>query len=270
MDRRNALALLTSAAIAAPFARLRAASGDIRSYGMAPDAAPDTNAAALQACLDDNAGRVVRVPGADHEYLMKGRIEVPGGSTIVLDDGARLRWIATETGSGSRLLRAPTQPGIEVMGDGFRLMGRGQILGPSRGIYVPLEMGLLCVGAGRDGKRRGFEVSDGVEFRDWGAYGIACQFVQDVHVRGVTVRECGYGGIVFLSCADGEVVSNQVGAIGPGTSGNAYGISCSHDSFNYSADPSAAFDGRRAAHPFCVNFLVAHNVVHDIPLWDGN
>lgn len=269
MNRRNAVALLTSAGIAAPFARLRAASDDIRSYGMAPGAAPETNSAALQACLADNAGRVVMIPGADYEYPMKGRIAVPAGTTIVLGDGARLRWVATEPGSGSKFLRSATQPGLEVMGDGFRLTGRGQILGPSRGVYVPLETGLLCVGAGRDAIRRGFEVSDGVEFRDWGSYGIAAQYVQDVRVRGVSVRDCGYGGMVFLSCIDGEVVSNRVGAIGPGTSGNAYGISFTHDSFNYSADPSAAIDGRRAANPFCINFLVAHNVVHDVPLWAG-
>jgi parallel beta-helix repeat protein len=236
---------------------------------MQPSAQAEVNSAAFQRCLNDTVNGPVTIPGADGEYLLAGRITVPAGRTIVLGDGARLRWLATEPASGGPFLRFATRPGLEVLGDEFHLTGRGQILGPSRGAYTALEIGLLCVGNGIDAVHRGFEISDGIEFRDWGSHGIALQFVRDVRIRGISVRECGYAGMQFLSCETGHILSNTVSAIGPGASGNAYGISCTHDSFNYAADPNAASDGRRAANRFCIDFEVAHNTVQDIPLWAG-
>jgi len=268
MNRRDALTLLAALGAAAPFARARGTSGDVRTYGMRPDASPSANAAALQRCLSANAGSQVTIPGADADYQLSGRVTAPAGTSIALGDGARLRWVATEPGGGS-FLRAATRCGIEVLGDGFRLTGRGKLIGPSPGAYVAREVGILCVGADARNGRRGFEISDGVEFADWGSHAIAAQFVRDVRIARIKIGGCGYAGMQFLSCQSGQIVSNTVGPIGPGTSGNAYGISCTHDSANYDQDPHAAEDGRLAANPFCSGFEVAGNTVFDIPLWSG-
>jgi len=271
MNRRDAITLLAGLGAAAPFGRARAAKpagGDVRSYGMRPDASPAANAAALQRCLNANTGGQVSIPGADADYQLTGRITAPAGTSIALGDGARLRWVATEP-NGSAFLRAPTRPGIEVQGDGFRLTGKGQIIGPSPGVYVAREIGILCVGNGSDGAHRGFEIGEGVELRDWGSHGIAAQFVRDVRIVRAKITGCGYAGMQFLSCQNGQILSNVVGPIDPGTSGNAYGISCTHDSANYGEDPHAAEDGRLAANPFCIGFEVAHNTVSDIPQWTG-
>jgi len=269
MNRRDAIARLVAAGTLAPFRELRAASSDVRSYGLKPDARPEVNAAALQRCFNDNRGGQVSVPGAAAEYQIAGPVTVSEGTTLVLGDGARLRWVSTAEGSGSAILRTKSRPGLEVMGGGFRLTGRGQILGPSRGVFVPLEIGLLCVGGGRDNLHRGFEISDGVEFRDWGSHGIAGQFVQGLRVHDVTVRDCGYAGMQFLSCQDGQFFSNHVVGITPGADGNAYGMSFTHDSFEYSSDPNAERDPRHVKNPFCTGIEVAHNVVEDVPLWCG-
>jgi hypothetical protein len=269
MNRRDTLSLLLATIAGTSWRRgATAAGGDARSYGLRPDAAPDANTQALQSYLNANAGGRVLIPGADADYQFNGRIMAPAGTTMVLGDGARLRWVATQAG-GTPFLRAPTNSAIEVAGDGFRLTGKGQIIGPSRAAYVVREVGILCVGNGMSGARRGFEISDGVELRDWGSHAIAAQFVRDVRIANIKVAGCGYAGMQFLSCQNGRIVSNVVGEIGPGTSGNAYGISCTHDSYDYGADPNAATNGRLAANPFCSSFEVSGNTVYDIPLWSG-
>jgi hypothetical protein len=268
MNRRETVALLAALGFATPFAKLRAASSDVRAYGMKPDAAPAVNAAALQKCLKENAGTTITIPGAPADYQVSGTITAPAGTSLVLADGARLRWVSTDA-NGSVFLRSPTRPGIDVLGDNFRLSGKGQIIGPSPGQYVGQEIGIVCVGAGASAPRRGFEIGDGIEILNWGSIGIAAQFVQDLRVQRVKVTNCGYGGMRFLSCKSGRILSNTVGAIGPGASGNAYGISCTHDSLNYDQDPHAGDNGRLAVNPFCIGFEVAGNTVYDIPLWAG-
>ncbi len=268
MNRRDAMTLLAAIAAASPLPKARAADGDVRSYGMKPDASPATNAAALQRCINENAGARVMIPGADADYQISGKISAPANTSIVLGDGARLRWVATQA-NGSTFLRSATRPGIDVLGDNFRLTGKGQIIGPSRGAYVAQEIGIVCVGRDARTPRSGFEISDGVEILGWGGIGVATQFVQSVKITGINVHDCGYGGMRFLSCQNGTILTNTVGAIGPGTDGNAYGISCSHDSLNYGQDPQAALNGRLAANPFCSSFEVAGNTVFDIPLWAG-
>ncbi len=243
--------------------------GDVRRYGMGVAASPAENAAALQRCLNASAGSVtVTVPGADAPYRMSGRVTAPPGTSISLGSGATLRWVATEPG-GSALLGTPCRSGIEVMGGDFRLVGNGRLAGPSAGAYVPNEIGILCVGKNAAAMFSGFTIADGIELSGWGSRGIALQFVSDVRVSGVSIRNCGYAGMHFLSCRRGRIHSNTVGEIGPGTSGNAYGISCTHDSRGYAADPNAVANGRNVANPFCTDFDVAFNTVHDIPLWVG-
>lgn len=268
MNRRDAITLFMGIGAVAPCARATSGAVDVAGYGMRPDAAPATNTVALQRCLNSSAGGHVTIPGADADYRLSGRILVPANTAITLGDGARLRWVATEP-SGTPFLRSPTRPGIEVLGGGFRLSGNGKIVGPSAKTYVPNEMAILCIGNGVDDAYRGFEISDGVDFSGWGSQAVVAQFVRDVRIVRIQIHDCGYAGLMFLSCESAQILHNNIGAIGPGTSGNAYGISCTHDSLNYDADPQAARDGRRAKNPFCIGFEVAGNTVYDVPSWSG-
>jgi len=241
--------------------------GDVRRYGMSVTAAPSDNTAALQRCLNASAGSAtVTIPGADAAYQLTGRVTAPPGTVISLGNGATLRWVATEPGP-TAMMGAPCRPGIEIMEGDFRLSGKGRLVGPSAGVYVGNEIGILCVGQNATALRSGIAITDGVELSGWGSRAILLQFASDVQVSGVRIGNCGYGGMHFLSCRRGRIQSNVVGDIGPGSSGNAYGISCTHDSRNYAADPAAVEDGRNAANPFCSDFDVAFNTVHDIPLW---
>ena len=87
MKRRDAIALLAMAGTVAPFNRLRAASSDASRYGLSAAARPEVNAAALQRCLDDNAGGTVTIPGSDGEYPLAGRITVGAHTQLMLGDG---------------------------------------------------------------------------------------------------------------------------------------------------------------------------------------
>jgi hypothetical protein len=243
--------------------------GDVRRYGMTPAAAPAENAAALQRCLNASARAVtVTIPGADTDYQVTGRITAPTGTSIALGNAATLRWVATEL-SSSLLLGAPCRPGLELVGGDFRLTGKGRLIGPSAGAYVPNEIGILCLGQSSTALHSGITIAEGVELAGWGSRAVALQFAGDVTVSGIKVRNCGYAGMHFLSCRRGRIYSNHVGEIGPGSSGNAYGISCTHDSRNYANDPNAVDNGRNTANPFCSEFDVAFNTVYDIPLWVG-
>jgi len=243
--------------------------GDVRRYGMTVTGAPSDNTAALQRCLNASAGSAtVTIPGADAAYQLTGRVTAPPGTVISLGNGATLRWVATAPVT-TALLGATCRPGIEIMQGDFRLTGNGRLVGPSAGAYVGNEIGILCLGQSATALRSGIAITDGVELSGWGSRAIAMQFVSDVQVQGIKISKCGYAGMQFLSCRRGRIQSNHVGEIGPGTAGNAYGISCTHDSRNYAADPNAAADGRNAANPFCIDFDVAYNTVYDIPLWVG-
>jgi parallel beta-helix repeat protein len=277
MKRRAVLSLLatsgiyvvtTRAAVDAPRLNTSFPTGDLRRYGVAPSGAPEVNSAALQRCLDESAGKAtVRVPAADADYTLAGRITAPAHTTIVLEKGARLRWVSTQQ-NGGELVRSPTRPGLEVVGDNFSLTGEGHIIGPSTGAFVASEIGLFCSGT-TSARRRGFIVGQNVDFMNWGQFGIVAAFTSNIEITGITVHHCGYAGIACLSCADGKILHNEVGAIGPGANGNAYCISCTHDSRYYNQDPNAESNGRAVANPFCSNMLVEGNTAYDNPLWTG-
>lgn len=272
MNRREAVSLVAAGAAFGPLG-LRTAWGapsvDARTFGLAVGASPAANAAALRRCLSESAGRaIVQIPGMGAEYQLAGKITAPARTSIVLADGARLKWVATEP-TGTEFLGAPTRPGIEVAGDEFALAGDGSLVGPTEGTYLANEIGILAIGESAAALRKGFFVGNGVRLSGWGSRAIAAQFVSDVRVIATVIGHCGYGGMQFLSCHTGQIRGNVVESIGPGASGNAYGISCTHDSRSYAQDPNALANGRLAANPFCSDFVIEQNTVQDIPLWTG-
>lgn len=242
--------------------------GDVRRYGFSGDAGVTDNTTALTNALAANAGYVpVVVPNMGAYAKFTGRIVAPANSTLVLQDGAELRWTATAA-TGTSFLGSATRPGIEVTGDNFRLEGRGIIRGPTSASYVSNEVAIFGKGTSSASRKSGFVVDGEIEFLNWGAYGIALQYVNDVRVSRTKIHDVGYSGMAFLSCTHGRVMFNDVSSITPGTSGNAYGISCTHDSTGYNAD-SEVLAGRQrtATNPFCIDFHVCHNEVSDIPVW---
>jgi hypothetical protein len=190
------------------------------------------NTTAFQELLNKSAGKLpVRIGGRGSLfYKLTGRVTAPAHTHIILEDGAELRWTST-TDSGSAFLGSATRPGIEMMGDDFVIEGKGILRGPSVDAYVPNECAVFARGASSAARKRGLAIRGAIEIVDWGSHGVLAQFVDDIsmadpltHIHGI-----GYAGAMFISCNRGRVRHVQVGDIAPGTAGNAYGISLSHD-----------------------------------------
>lgn len=240
--------------------------GDARRYGYIADNGVTDNTLAIQNALDANAGFTqVYIPAGGYGAItgtLTGR-NVP----IFMEEGSELRWTAT-TADGPSWLGAPSRPGIQILDDNFKIKGHGKLTGPSSGSYVANEFCLIRVGTSATSRGVGFEVQD-VEISGWGSYGIGLQFVEDIHIENTKIHDCGYHGMAFLSCLHGIVHANKVYSITPGTSSNAYGISCSHDSTSYSSDANASSAPRQTTNPFCIDFDISFNEIYDIPLWIG-
>lgn len=246
--------------------------GDGRRFGMKADGSTD-NTNAFQSALDEAAGiaPVLIYPGASY-YKLVGRVTAPANTMIVLIGGAELRWTAT-TANGSNFLGAATRPGIEVTGDKFTLTGQGKLTGPSAASYVANEVAIFSKGTSSLVRRTQFWIEGEVEIHNWGYGGVLGQFLDDTDVSGALVHDCGYLGIMFLSSGHGSVQRCHVHTITPGTDGNAYGISLTHDSTDYDLDDhvdgTIDTNGRLAVNPFCNDWDISANVVHDVVLWTG-
>ena len=244
------------------------APGDVRRYGFNGDGGTTDNTVAFQSALTANAGFVpVVVPNMGAYAKLTGRVTAPANTTIVLENNAELRWTATAA-TGSTLLDSATRPGIEVTGDNFTIEGKGIIAGPLAGVYVGGEIGIFAKGTNTATRKTGFTIGGEVEIRNWGYAGWVCQFVNGINASGFHTHDCGHAGWFAFSCSHSEVYNFETGDITPGTGGNAYGYSCTHDSTGYSTDPNIATP-RLVANPFCIDFKVHDFTVYNVPLWTG-
>lgn len=239
--------------------------GYMERYGGSTSQSAANNATALTNALA--TGHRVRFNARSGFYALTGRIVAPANSWITLE-GAELRWSATAA-TGSNFLGVATRPGIEVTGNNFHLDGFGAITGPSTASYVSNECGIYMTGTSTSVRKSGFWVNGKIEFSKWGSYPILLQFVNRIEIVGPYIHDSGYIGIHMSSCDHGKIRHCEISTMTPGTGGEAQGISLSHDSTNYSADPNAGTNGRLAANPFCVDWDIDSNEVRDIVIWTG-
>lgn len=245
--------------------------GDSRRQAITNDSSTDYTSA-FQAVLSAAAGAVpvhVYKTQASGYIKLTGRVTAPANTHIVLHDGVELRWTAT-TATGSTILGAASRPGIEVTGNNFLLEGPGKLTGPTTGSVVTNEVAVMMKGSNTSTRLTGFHVRGDIEISSWGSYGTLCQFVDHATVEWNKIHDIGYCGAQFLSCTHWSAVFNEVNSITPGIAGDAYGISGSHDSTNYSSD-SEVLAGRQrtAANPFCIDGHADFNTVYDVPSWRG-
>lgn len=251
--------------------------GDVRRYGFNGDSGVTDNTVALNNALLANAGfRPVRVPNMGGYAKVAGILTCPANTQLFIEDEAELRWSAAGATSvgWSTGGSAPTA-GIQVTGDHVEIRG-GLLTGPSgAGVYTANEFGIFRVGAGSGNQGTGSPGThlkiDGVELKFWGAYGIGVRFVDHVEVLNKThVHDCGYQGINLSSCKFGLIDSAIVHDITPGTVGNAYGTSFSHDTVGYSTDPEVVAGAPRlAVNPYCSGCTIRNSTVYNVPLWEG-
>lgn len=245
------------------------APGDVRRYGFNGDNGVTTNNTAFQNAITANAGFVpVRVPNMGGYAKLTSRITAPANTTIILEDGAELRWTATAA-TGTALLGAATRPGIEVQGNNFRIEGRGILKGPSVATYVDNECGIFGKGTSSASRSEGFYIGPGIELTQWGSYGVVLQFWNWINVSGLRSYGNGGYGACFFSCNHGRALGVLVGDIGPGPSSEPIGFCLTHDSTDYDVDAEVlAGRQRTATNPFCQDWEVS-GTAYDVPLWHG-
>jgi len=209
---------------------------------------------AIQAALNSlSSGGTLLIPNG--EYILTSGITVSNDNVVVECQGnATFKW--TILGSGVN--------GITVNANNFEWSG-GIAIGPSVASYVANERFISMVGTSTSVRKTGLKVFN-VEIYNFGAYGVYAQFVDNIIIKNNYIHDCGYSGASFLSCNYGNFEANKVKNITPGTVGNMYGLSLTHDSTNYSSDPNAGT--KLAANPFCWDWYVAGNHVEDIN-WEG-
>jgi hypothetical protein len=144
---------------------------------------------------------------------------------------------------------------ITVNANNFAITG-GKLQGPAASVYVVNEIGIKMIGASTSARKSGLELRN-VEITQFGRAGVSCQFVDNIVVNECYIHYCGYAGAEFLSCNNGVATKNRVLNVTPGTVGNMYGITLTHDSTGYNTDPNAGT--KLAANPFCWNWYVGQN-----------
>jgi hypothetical protein len=165
--------------------------------------------------------------------------------TLQMDAGAVLRFPTLGFG-----IKA-----ITINANNFAIEG-GKLQGPAASVYVGDENGIHMIGTSTSVRKTGLELRN-VEITQFGSSGVYAQFVDNIIINQCIFTYCGYAGALFLSCNNGVVTDNQFLNITPGTSGNMYGISLTHNTAGYNIDPNAGT--KQAANPFCWNWYIGQN-----------
>jgi len=155
---------------------------------------------------------------------------------------------------------------IKVTADDFAIFGFPKLFGPFTGVYVADENGIEMVGTSSLNRLSGLTLE--VEVSNFGSGGIFAKWTNNIDIRPDSyVHDCGYTGMQFLSCTRGKIIGTRVEKITPGTAGNAYGITLTHDTTGYNLDPNAGT--KQALNPFCQDWDILANFVEEVPVWVG-
>jgi hypothetical protein len=217
----------------------------VTDYGAKGDDSTD-NTAFIQAAIDAlTTGGTLYFPTGTYR---SGALTVGNANiTFEMADNAVLKF--PTLGSGVTA--------ITVNANNFGITG-GKLQGPAPSVYVMNERGIYMAGTSTSVRKSGLELRN-VEITQFGRAGVSCKFVDNILLTECYIHYCGYAGAEFLSCNNGVATKNRILNITPGTTGNMYGITLTHDSTGYNTDPNAGT--KLAANPFCWNWYVGQNYV---------
>jgi hypothetical protein len=207
---------------------------------------------------DDSTINTTAIQTAIDSLTNGGTLYFPTGTyrTGSLTIGsANIKFLMTD----GTVLKFPTlgasTKAITVNANNFSIEG-GKLQGPAASVYVANENGIQMIGTSTSARKSGLRLVD-VEITQFGGHGIYAQFVDSIFLDSCKIHYCGYSGASFLSCNHGVATKNQFLNITPGTVGNMYGITLTHDSTGYSSDPNAGT--KAAANPFCWDWYIGYN-----------
>jgi hypothetical protein len=223
----------------------------VQDFGAAGNGSTDDTAAFQLAFNALTSGGELVIPNGT--YKLTSTITVSNANVSVSCSGT-LTW--TTLGASKN--------GLTISANNF-LWDGGRIYGPSVGTYVVNERFISMIGTSTSNRKTGLKVYN-AEIYYFGSVGIYTQFVDNIIVKNNYIHDCGYAGAIFLSSNYGNFEANKVKNITPGTVGNMYGVSLSHDSTNYSTDPNAGT--KLATNPFCWDWYIGGNHIEN-NAWEG-
>lgn len=235
-----------------------------KDYGATGDGVTnDTAALVAWAAAGQASGKRLRLPAG--RYVLAGRLNIDTDLTQIVGDGmARsvILWSgvnAAPYSMGTGLVYGQTgKAALLVTGDQVGLRDFS-VIGPSTAAYVINERGIVIGGASAAALNLGFNCRN-VEVGNMGSAGILPVFCGRFSIENNYVHDIGYEAISLVSCVNGDIDANHVEAITPGTSGNMYGISLSHD--------TSLWPGDQATSPFTTDVRVTRNYVKNVN-WEG-
>jgi hypothetical protein len=207
------------------------------------DSADDTTAIrnAIAACA--TGGTVLFPPG--YVFKVTGAITVSKSLTL-LGYGSTLHQVTVSTA------------GVVVSASDVRIRGltvKGHQT-PGSITYNGSEDGVQLHASGV-GSAYARSVIVDCEIYGFGDVGIDAAFVNDCTWEENYVHDCGYGAIMSISPQRGRISRNHCATIGPGTSGNMYGIAVTRNgSSSLTTDPRAT------------DVIIAENFVENVA-WEG-
>ena len=220
---------------------------NVRDFAAAVGNTAAANTTAVQAALTSltTGGRLeFTVPGT---YALNPLTVSVANTTIYIGPGVALSFATL--GVNTRAITGAA--------NGLSVIGQGKIQGPATGVYVAGEAAIYMVGTSTSARNVGLKV-EGIEITAFGAYGIYAKFVDFVDVNENYLHDIGESGATFLSCNRGIFHRNRIEDITPGTGGNMYGVSFTHDSTGYVGGD------KQATNPFCWSWSVMANEISDI------
>lgn len=209
---------------------------------------------------DNSTSNTTAIQSAIDALTAGGTLYFPPGTYICGPLTVAIANITFDLSSGATLkfsTLGANVKAITVNTNNFAVTG-GKLQGPAASAYVANENGIHMVGTSTSVRKSGLELRN-VEITQFGAHGVYCQFVDNILLTECYIHYCGYAGAMFLSCNNGVATKNRILYITPGTVGNMYGISLTHNSTGYNTDPNAGT--KLAANPFCWNWYIGQNYV---------
>lgn len=234
---------------------------NVKDYGAIGDGITNDTDAILNA-ISAGSGKTIFFPSGT--YKTTDKLTLSSNDTKICGAGKNQTIIAWTGGNGSYSVGAGTNYGQTgtaaiVVTASRCVISDMTIKGPVSGSYTSGQRLIVVGGADSSNMNSNFVISNCV-IRDSGSAGIILIFCEKFKISSNEIYNIGYEAIQSISCRKIIIDSNYIHDVTPGSSGNMYGISLSHD--------SALWPGDQTTSPFTDDAIVIGNRVENIA-WEG-
>ena len=233
----------------------------VKDFGAVGDGVTD-DTVAIQAAITAGAGKTVILTSGT--YKTTSVLTMSAANTNLVGVGKVNTTIAWTGAGGAYVVGVTSVYGttgnaaILVTGSNCTIDGL-TIKGPTAASYVAAERLVVVCGTATGSRVNRFSISN-CFVKESGSAGILLVFVSDFRIQDCEVSNIGYEAIATISCNRGMITSNYVHDITPGTVGNMYCISLSHDSSLWATDQTTS--------PFTDDVIVSGNRCENCA-WEG-